>query len=371
MSAPDTNTDARLPAAPWVDRSNTKLAVLAAATILTLYLCYLLVRPFMPALVWSVTLAVVTHRFWQWLARHVPQPSLRAGIAVGAVAIALLAPVTFLVYFSAAEITETVKQWQSPDYQPPWQDRLAENPRLAEAWNWVSENFDLPAMAQETAQAIQAGAATFFSGLAYTAVQAFLTLFVLFFLYRDERSVLQAVRRLSPMSDQETDQVLDRLRNTILATIYGSLVVALVQGALGGVIFFLLGLPGPVLWAAAMGLLALVPYLGTFVVWAPAAIVLALHGEWVKAGVLVGWGLCVIAMIDNLLYPVLVGNRLHQHSVISFIAIIGGVGLFGATGIVLGPVIVALTFALLDIWRQRTSDIWRQRTSDAAAVEAG
>jgi len=329
---------------------------MAAATVLAIYLCYLLIQPFLPALVWSITLAVVTHRYWQWLARYIPQPSLRAGIAVGTVAVALLAPVAFLFYFSAAEIAETVDQWQSPDYRPAWMDELSENPHVAEAWSRISENLDISTMARQVGQSIQAGAAAILSGLASTAALAFLTLILLFFLYRDERIVLKAVRRFSPMTDQETDQLLARLRDTVLATIYGSVVVAIVQGALGGLIFFLVGLHGAVLWAAAMALLALVPYLGTFVVWAPAAIVLALYGEWVKAGVLVGWGLCVIATIDNLLYPVLVGNRLHQHSVISFVAIIGGISLFGATGVVLGPVIVATTFTLLDIWRHRTNE---------------
>jgi predicted PurR-regulated permease PerM len=103
-----------------------------------------------------------------------------------------------------------------------------------------------------------------------------------------------------------------------------------------------------------MGLLAIVPYLGTFVIWGPTAALLALAGHWGKALILAGWGLTAIAMIDNLLYPMLVGHRLRQHTVISFFAILGGVNLFGATGVVLGPVIVSVTFFLFEIWRRRT-----------------
>jgi predicted PurR-regulated permease PerM len=334
-------------------RNNSNFAVLVVMTALAFYVSYLLIRPFTPALVWSVTLAVVTKRFWQWLERYVRWPNLRAGIAVGTVAVALLAPIVFLVYFSAGEISKTIDQWQGEEHSTFWQNQLGQNPRIEEAWNWISENFDVPAMAQQTARYLQGGAARIFSGLAYTAVQAFLTLFVLYFLYRDEREVLSAVRRFSPMTSSETDQVLHRLRDTILATIYGSVVVALIQGLLGGLIFLVLGVPGAILWGVAMGLLALVPYLGTFVVWMPAAVVLALYGEWGKAGMLVAWGVCVIAMIDNLLYPVLVGNRLNQHTVISFIAIVGGITLFGAAGIVLGPVLIEFTFSLMEIWRRR------------------
>jgi len=350
------NIDDRTSVPHWADRRTINFVVLAALTVIAIYLSYLLVQPFMPALVWSITLAVVTHRFWRWLTRNVPRPNLRAGIAVATVAVGLLAPIVFLVYFSATEISNTVEQWQSEEHSSFWQDQLEQNPRIAEAWNWISQNFDIQGMVRQLAQYIQDGATAILSGLAYTAAQAFLTLFILFFLYRDERSVLRTVRRVSPMSDSETDQVLERLRDTTLATIYGSVVTAMIQGALGGLMFWFLGVPGAVLWGAVMGLMALVPYLGTFVVWAPVAILLALSGEWGKAAILVAYGVCVIGTIDNLLYPALVGNRLKQHQVITFIAIIGGISVFGAAGIVLGPVVVTLAFTLLEIWRQRTDD---------------
>ena len=103
-----------------------------------------------------------------------------------------------------------------------------------------------------------------------------------------------------------------------------------------------------------MGLLAVVPYLGAFVVWAPAAVFLAMQGDWGKALLLTAWGTIVVGLIDNLIYPILVGNRLRQHTVLAFLAIVGGIALFGATGIILGPVMVSITQAVLEIWRRRT-----------------
>jgi predicted PurR-regulated permease PerM len=105
-----------------------------------------------------------------------------------------------------------------------------------------------------------------------------------------------------------------------------------------------------------MGLLAIVPYLGAFVIWAPAAAILALQGQWWQAGVLVIWGSIVIGLIDNLIYPILVGNRLRQHTIVAFIAIIGGITVFGATGLVLGPIIISVTQFLVELWRRRTRD---------------
>jgi predicted PurR-regulated permease PerM len=355
MTRPIRPIEARATASgAWATRNNGKLFVMAAATILALYLCFLLASPFMPALVWAVAVAVVTHPVWRWLERHVKSQGPRAALAVGGVALAILAPVVFLIYFSAAQIADTIEQWQSPEYRARWDQILANNPRLGEAWNRLNKDFDLPAAVQQAARQIQSIVTMILSGLVYTAVQAMLMLFVLFYLYRDQELALAAIHQYSPLTRPETDHLLTRLNDTIHGTLYGSVVVALVQGALGGFMFWVLGVPGAVLWGVTMGILATVPYLGTFVIWAPTAALLALGGEWIKAAILVSWGVLAIGLVDNLLYPMLVGNRLRQHTVISFIAVIGGLALFGASGIVLGPIVVTLTFALLEIWRRRT-----------------
>jgi predicted PurR-regulated permease PerM len=105
-----------------------------------------------------------------------------------------------------------------------------------------------------------------------------------------------------------------------------------------------------------MSLLAVVPVLGAFVVWIPAALLLALEGSWGKALILTVWGGLVVGGIDNVLYPVLVGNRLKLHTVLAFIAVVGGLIVFGPSGLILGPVVLTVTQLLLEIWRSRTAD---------------
>ena len=192
------------------------------------------------------------------------------------------------------------------------------------------------------------------TGSVYSIFQALVMLYVLFFIYRDRDQILAAVKKLSPLTTGETNRLLKRLGDTIHATVFGVITVAIIQGTLGGIIFWLLGIPGAVLWATVMALFAMIPNLGTFVVWGPAALFLYLDGHWGKALILVVWGLTAIALIDNLLYPVLVGNRLRAHTVIAFISILGGIAVFGASGIVLGPLVVSLTVFLLELWRRRT-----------------
>jgi predicted PurR-regulated permease PerM len=134
---------------------------------------------------------------------------------------------------------------------------------------------------------------------------------------------------------------------------FGTVVAAAVQGALGGAVFWLLGLPNPVFWGLVMALLAIIPILGAFVVWIPAAVYLAWSGAWAKALVLAAYGTIVIGGIDNILHPVLAGGRLQIHTVVAFISIVGGLMVFGAAGLVLGPLAVTMTIAILHIWSRR------------------
>ena len=329
-------------------RSQAKLLTLAAATVVVLYLCYLMVTPFIPPIVWAVTAAAVTHRFSQWVGRHVKTPDAKASICVALVAIVVLLPAVLVVVVGAQQVAIAVQEWDS--IAKGAADWVKDHPSLNKIW----QEFDLAAEAPALIDRLRPGAVAAVSTPLYLLMQTLLTLFVLYFLYRDEELALDSLRSVLPLSERETDRLFVRVDDTINATIFGTVTVAMVQGIMGGIMFGFLGIQGATLWALIMGLLAIIPYLGTFVVWGPTAAILALQGEWGKAAILVAWGAIAIGLIDNLLYPYLVGQRLRQHTVVSFVAILGGVTLFGATGVVLGPVVVTLMFFLLDLWRRRT-----------------
>lgn len=185
------------------------------------------------------------------------------------------------------------------------------------------------------------------------AIGVLLTFYLLFYFLRDQRAVLLSLRSLSPLSEAEMDRLFSRVSDTVHATIYGTLAVAAVQGTLGGLMFWWLGLPAPLLWGLVMGVLAVVPVLGAFIVWIPAALFLALDGSWGKALMLAVWGGVVVGGIDNVMYPILVGHRLRLHTIPAFIAIVGGLVVFGPSGLILGPVTLTVTVLLLEIWRSR------------------
>ena len=139
--------------------------------------------------------------------------------------------------------------------------------------------------------------------------------------------------------------------------IYGTLAVSSLQGFLGGVMFWWLGISAPVFWGVVMAFLGVVPVLGAFVIWIPAALFLAVEGHWDKALILALWCISVVGTIDNLLRPVLVGNKLKLHTIQVFIAVIGGLILFGHAGLILGPVSLTVTVELFKMWPKRFTHI--------------
>lgn len=339
----------------WWTRQHALIVVLVAATALLLFLCWLLVQPFLGAIAWALALAVIAHPLHGWFARRIEKPSLAAGLAVFAIFLVIVTPAIFVGHSVVREAVNGAKAVQAGVESGKWREQIARNPRLGAAVATLEQQGNVGSQLQGIAAEVGKRVSQVLTGSAWAVVELLLTLFVLFYFFRDRRDALGTLRSLVPLSERESDEVFKRVSDTIHATIYGTLVVAAVQGTLGGLMFWWLGLPAPILWGAVMALLAVVPVLGAFVVWVPAAIFLAASGQLGKAALLTAWGGIVVGMIDNLLYPMLVGKRLRLHTVPVFFAIVGGLTVFGAAGLVLGPVVLALTDAILDIWRRRTA----------------
>jgi predicted PurR-regulated permease PerM len=136
----------------------------------------------------------------------------------------------------------------------------------------------------------------------------------------------------------------------VSATIYGGLLVAIVQGILGGLAFWILGLPSPVLWGTAMGFLSLIPIGGTALIWVPTSIILLIQGAFAKGIILLAIGVFVISMMDNFLRPLLVGARTKIHPLLLFFSVLGGIQAFGMIGLVAGPLVATLCITLIEIY---------------------
>lgn len=338
----------------WFTRERLSTIALLAATIVSVWLCYLLVRPFLPAVAWALAFAVVSMPLHRRLEKRI-RPSLAAFLTCAIVAIALAGPVTLVSREIVQEAARGAEVLKEETEHGKWREKLRSIRGLRPVVDFVEANVDVPAQLERAAGTLASAAKTVLAGSLSAGLQLAIALFVLYFMLRDHRQALARLRSLMPMARQESDDVIVRVGDAVYATVFGHLAVAFVQGTLGGIMFAILGLPAPVLWAAVMFVAAIVPVLGAVAVWGPVSLYLALTGSWGKAIVLAAFGTVVISLIDNLLYPVLVGQKLRLHTVPVFFSLVGGLALLGASGIIIGPVILAVTTALLDVWCIRTS----------------
>ena len=340
------------PAAGWLTRRRTSALALLAVTALALYLCWKITQPFVPALAWALALAIIGSGLHRWLLRRLGHPGLSAGLATAVLIVFIAAPIAVTAPTITAKVREGWEQMRSVSTQERVQKVLGSSRALAPVADIVAR---YAPSAEEMAEQLAPRLPSLATGSMWAGVQMLVSFFALFYLLRDRERALAFLRSLIPLTAAETSGLFRRVADVVRASVLGTLLVAAVQGLLGGLMFWWLDLPAPLLWGVVMFLLSVLPILGAAIVWLPTALFLLMEGSWEKAAILALWGTVVIALIDNLLYPVFVGNKLRLHTLLVFIAILGGLFLFGASGLILGPIVLAVTLAVIDIWRERTA----------------
>lgn len=360
MESQQCQQEARPKASDWESGSRMRALVHMMAIFAGLYICYLLALPFLPAFTWALTMAILFYPAHRRLKRRIRQPGLAALVSVLLAASIVVVPSVFLierVLLEASRGASLIKQKLESD---EWKHALEDNPQLFPFGDLLDDSLEILDL---NIPALIGNAVAWLANMSTSLVRIsvgrlvilLISFYFLFYFLRDRAAVLRLLCSLSPLSMRDMKRLFVRVADTVHATVYGTLVVASVQGTLGGLMFWWLGLSLPVLWGVIMGLLAIVPVLGTFIIWIPAALFLAIEGRWIDALTLTVWGTVVIAGIDNLIYPILVGNRLKLHTVPAFVSIVGGLILFGASGVILGPLALTITLFLLEVWRERTT----------------
>ncbi|MDO8541498.1 MAG: AI-2E family transporter [Opitutaceae bacterium] len=344
-------------------RSRVGTLLLIGATAGGIYLCYRLALPFLPAIAWALALAVLFAPCQRWLESKLKRPSLAAALSVVVIGLFVVVAATFVGQRLVVQAVKGAELIETKVKSGEWRRALEAQPRLAPLADAIERQIDLPGTVKTLATWLSTTAGSIVKGSVYQLIGFGLTFYLLFFFLRDRRAALQSLRSLSPLSDAEMDRLFDRVGDTIYATVYGTLAVSAMQGVLGGLMFWWLGLTAPLLWGMVMALLAVVPVLGAFVVWIPAAFYLAVEGSWGKALILILWGMLVVGTIDNLLRPILVGKRLKLHTLLAFMSVVGGLILFGSAGLILGPVAVTVTIVLLEVWPSRAMADGRNESS--------
>lgn len=327
------------------------------ATAIALYLCWLMLQPFVNVLAWAIVLVVVFHPVHQRLLARTQRPATSAALSSLLVIFVILAPlalISLMLFNQVAGAAQGLQANISGLLDP-------NSPVTGPALRWIGQYVDIEQFrAQEfilerlkgMGGAIAGRTLGFVGGVVGVVVQVFFVIFTMYYLFRDGDRIARSLPDVLPLERSQSELILERTRSVISASLYGVLVIAIIQGTLGGLAFWALGIPSAIVWAVVMTFLSMIPMAGSFMVWVPAAIYLAATGHWGKALILVLWGALVIGTVDNFLRPKLVGEKTKLHELFIFFSVLGGLHVFGVVGIVLGPVVLAITLALLDVFRQ-------------------
>lgn len=311
--------------------------------------------PLYGAILWATILAIVFAPVNRRLIRRFGGRRTLAALATLVLVIVIvILPLTIvgaLLVDQAADLYALVKSGEvnlGQHFQrvvktlPGWAVRLLERFGLTELTG-VQERLSDGLMRGSqavAAQALSVGQRTF-----DVVVSFFVMLYLLFFLLRDGDDLVRRIRTAVPLRAEHQRALMENFTLVIRATVKGTVVVAVVQGALGGLMFWLLGIQGALLWGVVMAVFSLVPAVGTAIVWVPVAVYFLAAGAVWSGLILIGYGVLVIGLVDNVLRPVLVGKDSRMPDYVVLVATLGGLAVFGANGIVMGPIIAALFLA--------------------------
>jgi predicted PurR-regulated permease PerM len=334
-----------------------RVATLAfyGTVVLIAVLAYRIVEPFLVEIGWAVVLAICLAPVQAKLTR-------RLGATRSAVALTLGVFLVLTIPLLLAARVAVRSGGQAVDYvKARLADRGGPMGLFHVVWDWLHQRLPFLPEEQEIIQRIsdslgalakpaasQAGQiATGTLGLLFSLA---LTLGLLFFILKDAPELARAMGRLLPFGREQNTQLLRLVRDIVSASVSSTLAIAVIQGILGGIAFLLLGVPGPLLWGGLMAVLAILPVAGATLVWAPAAVWLALSGSIVKGVVLALIGVLVLGNVDNVVRPLMLSGTARMSTLMLIISLLGGVSAFGFIGIVLGPVVGAVLTAFVQTY---------------------
>ena len=357
-------------ARPFDDR-----AFLLLVAVVTLAFGWV-VAPFFSAVFWATVLAILfmpLHR--RLLTSTGGRASLSALVTLAVVLVIVILPTGLISAALVQEVASLVARVKSGelDFAAQYQELLKALP------SWISEyvtrlgGTDLSSIRTRVSESLLG-----FSQVAVGHVlnigqntfgfllQLGLMLYLLFFLLRDGAALVRRIRAAVPLRDDLLQDLMNKFATAIRATVKGNIAVALVQGALGGLIFWFLGVEAPVLWGTLMALLSLLPAIGAGLVWGPVALYFLATGSIWQGVLLAGYGVLVIGLVDNILRPILVGKDTKMPDYVVLITTLGGIAVFGLVGFVVGPVIAALFIAVWEVVASYPADARDMATGTGA-----
>jgi predicted PurR-regulated permease PerM len=333
--------------------------------LLSFYLLYRILSPFLTSIIWAILLAIVFYPLFRRLQRLLKKREVLCALTMTVlVTFVIVLPFSLLVVSLANEVAGAyhwVEEMLQTGRLQTYLEQIKEIPFFQRLWDKLYQYGDISQAhltdflvknLQQVSTFLFDQTSKIIKGLSTFVIGFFFTLLSLYYLFKDGAHLFERLKDVIPLPFIERDLLINRFKDMVYATIYGGILIAIIQGLLGGIIFWILGFSSPILWGTAMSFLSFIPIGGTAIVWIPAVILLFIQGAFLKGIILLFLGIFVIGMADNFLRPMFISARTKIHPLFLFFAVLGGVQVFGLIGLVMGPLIATLSLTLIEIYIQ-------------------
>jgi predicted PurR-regulated permease PerM len=342
--------------------------------LLLLWELGVILRPFFSPILWAVILATTTYPVYlRLLARVGHRENVAAGVMTGAVVITAVVPAVYgmiLAGQQGMEAYEQASEWLKGGHLNDVGALFVNVPGVGSLSQELVGHLIVAGSGQIESSLLEGGKAVstfllsqgvdFARNALLIATDFLIMLFTLFFVFRDGAHTCATIIRAIPLEEEHKTKIFERLNTTMKAVVRGTLLTAVAQGATAGVTYYLLGVPFSVFLGALSGLLSMLPVGGTAIVWLPIALYLLLSGAVAKGVILIGVGAGLVALMDNLLQPLLVGGKARLPVLPLFLASFGGLAYFGFLGLFIGPILLAVVLVTFVIYQKE----YQQQGSD-------
>lgn len=328
------------------------------------YLTYEIMSPFFTAIAWSIVISIVFYPAFAFVSRRVKIRSVAAVITIILILIVLIVPLVYLTLMLIDEVQIVAARVGTIDVGSLKEFVQKVNSlaliKKAGAYITIDEMVSEAAILENFKKIVK----TFIQGVSLripnmlaAIVDFIFFVFTTFFLLKDGPGFLSKIKDYMPFSEAQKERLAAQIKDMIISTVYGGVVVAIIQGVLGGLAYAFIGIEAPVMWGMAMSVMSFVPLLGTFSIWGPTCAYLLIEHSYTQGIGLFVFGVFVISMVDNILKPLIIGSRTKMPPIIILFSVLGGIKLFGLIGLIMGPLITAVFISVFEIFRHPEDEI--------------
>ncbi len=333
--------------------------------LLLVLLSFLVVKPFVNAILAGIIIAYIFYPVYKWINARIKSENICAFIVSLLIIVLITVPAAVILKNSASEARyaylrtkQTIQTGNILDIDCTSKDNFIcrTSDYIRDAFQDPDLKFYVEGMVSKVTTFVIEKTSSILFSIPRFLLNIFITFFIAFYLLKDGERMIAKIKRLIPLKQRHQEHIFKKIHDVTHAVIYGSIVIALIQGALGALGFFVVGISSPLVWGSIMALLALIPFIGTGIIWVPAALYLIVIGVVqgdslmiIKGVGLFIYGALIVGGIDNILKPKIIGQRGGVHPILVLLGVFGGIALFGLIGFFVGPLILVLLKAFIDI----------------------